>query len=555
MIISERIIVKGSKYYKELGYDISEKYIDINISDLKRGSHVNILAKCDYCEKVKEISFKMYNKNILSSVKGKFACSNECGLLKSIENNIDKYGVDHPSKLEITKIKSKETMLKKYGVDHPSKMESVKISKSEKMKSQSNEVSKRVVEYWSNISDEEINIINKKREDTCLDKYGETHVSKVEEFKEKIKETNIEKYGGFTYQSKELSEKVKQSNLEKFGFENPSSSLLVREKVKETNLDRYGFEYPSQNQDIKDKIKRRLRKVNPCTICFPISENSSIKEIEVRNYISEIYDGEIISSYRNKLEIDIFLPELKIGFEFNGLYWHSEDKIGKDYHRNKLDYFKNLGIRIYNIWEDDWDNKRDIIKSQIKNWVGISTNKIWARSCQIVEIDDIKLSKEFLDKNHIQGNIRSSIKIGLLYNSELVSIMTFDNLEGRKKMETGGFNLSRFCSKLDTNVIGGASKILKFFIDKYKPKRIISFADLDWSDGNLYFKLGFNLIKTLNPDYKYIVNFKRENKQKFTKKKLIKRGFDPTLTESIITKELGYDKIFNCGQLKFEIKL
>jgi hypothetical protein len=107
-------------------------------------------------------------------------------------------------------------------------------------------------------------------------------------------------------------------------------------------------------------------------------------------------------------------------------------------------------------------------------------------------------------KNHIQGYIRSKHKIGLFYNNVLVSLMTFDNLEGRKKMDDNEWNLSRFCSKLNTNVIGGADKLLKYFIKKYKCERLISFADLDWSDGNLYYKLGFELVNTLKPDYKYI---------------------------------------------------
>jgi hypothetical protein len=131
--------------------------------------------------------------------------------------------------------------------------------------------------------------------------------------------------------------------------------------------------------------------------------------------------------------------------------------------------------------------------------------------------------------------------------------MTFDNLEGRKSMEEGGWNLSRFCSTINTNVIGGSSKLLKYFINEYKPKRIISFADLDWSTGDLYYKLGFNISNILKPDYKYVNGDNRLNKQKFTKKKLKNMGYDISKTESQITKEIGLSKIYNCGQLKFEI--
>jgi hypothetical protein len=145
------------------------------------------------------------------------------------------------------------------------------------------------------------------------------------------------------------------------------------------------------------------------------------------------------------------------------------------------------------------------------------------------------------------------VKIGLYYNNELVSIMVFDNMEGRYRMCEGGWNLSRFCSKKNNNIIGGASRLLSYFINKWKPKRIISYADMDWSDGGLYYALKFKLAKIIEPDYKYIINGKRVNKQKFTKSKLKKMGFDTKLVESAITKNMGMEKIYNVGLLKFEL--
>ena len=234
------------------------------------------------------------------------------------------------------------------------------------------------------------------------------------------------------------------------------------------------------------------------------------------------------------------------------MYWHSNKYKEKNYHLDKTNYFKEKGIRIIHIWEDDWNLKKDIIKSQIINLIGLSS-KIWARKCKIKEITDIKLVKDFLNNNHIQGYTKSSLKIGLYYEEELVSMMIFDNIEGRYKMEEGGWNLSRFCSKKNTSIIGGASKILKYFTNEYSPKRIISYADMDWSNGELYHILKFKLINTLKPDYKYIVDGKRLNKQSFTKSKLKKIGFDASLTESDITKNMGIEKVYNVGQLKFEL--
>jgi hypothetical protein len=300
-----------------------------------------------------------------------------------------------------------------------------------------------------------------------------------------------------------------------------------------------------------DLFHNRIRSFLPlCTICNPLGDSRSIKEKELFEYIRSIYDGEVIQSYRDSLEIDIYLPELKIGFEFNGLYWHSEEYKEKDYHFNKTDFFNKLGIRIIHIWEDDWSLKRDIIKSQIKNWLGLTKEKIWARSCKVIVINKSKISTEFLNKNHIQGSSKSSLKIGLYFNNELVSLMTFDHFEGRSKMEESEWNLSRFCNKLDTTVVGGASKILSYFIKNFNANRIISYADNDWSDGRLYLNLGFNRLRISSPDYKYIINNERVHKSRFRKSRL-----NTELTESEYMKRSNIKKIWDCGKVKFEMIL
>jgi hypothetical protein len=219
----------------------------------------------------------------------------------------------------------------------------------------------------------------------------------------------------------------------------------------------------------------------------------------------------------------------------------------KNYHLNKTNHFKERGVRIIHIWEDDWSFKQEIIKSQIKNLLNQSSEKIFARKCEVKEIRDTKLVSKFLNENHIQGKVNSSLKLGLYYNGELVSIMTFDQFEGRKKMEEGGYNINRFCNKLNTNVIGGASKILNHFIKEYNPSRIVSYADKDWSVGELYKTLGFVNISDTRPDYKYIVNKKRIHKSRYKKSRL-----DTKLTESQATKELGINRIYDCGKIKFE---
>ena len=513
------------------------------------------------------------------------------------ERNLEKWGTEYYFSSDIAKDKNKEIFIEKYGVDNPLKSELVK----EKM-------IKTNLEKWGVEWTLQNKEIRERGKITNLEKWGTETPSKNQEIKDKIIKTNQERWGGNSPMSNDIiKEKSKNTTLKNWGVDNPNKSIDIRKKSKNTNLEKYGVEYPTQSEIIIDKrrnnnlekwgsihvhqsdifrknntkignnenyieykgdqvsifrcdygldhsfeintdnfFSRTKQNVKLCTICNPIGNSISYLENELFTYIKSIYDEGIVQSYRDGLEIDIYLPHLKLGFEFNGLYWHSEEQKDKNYHKDKTNYFKEKGIRIIHIWEDDWSNKRDIIKSQISNLLKVNNVKIFARKCEIREVN-LNECRDFLNNNHIQGYVNSKIKIGLYFDNELVSLITFDQFEGRKKMEDGGWNLSRFCNKLNTNVLGGASKLLNYFIKEYLPTRIVSYADLDWSQGNLYYQLGFNLINESKPDYKYIKNNERTHKSNFKKSKL-----KYNCTESEFIKSNSIYKIWDCGKLKFE---
>jgi hypothetical protein len=181
--------------------------------------------------------------------------------------------------------------------------------------------------------------------------------------------------------------------------------------------------------------------------------------------------------------------------------------------------------------------------------IGRTENKIFARKCEVKVINDSKIVRLFLEKNHIQGFVGSSLKIGLFYKQELVSLMTFDHLEGRMKMLENHWNLNRFCNKINTNVVGGASKLFSYFVNKYQPKRVISYADKDWSEGKLYNILGFVKVSESSPDYKYIVDGRRRNKQNYKKSNL---NIGSELTEAEFMKKSHILRIWDCGKIKYE---
>jgi hypothetical protein len=460
------------------------------------------------------------------------------------------WGVDNPSKSEEIKDRKIETLIKNWGVDNPLKSQEIKN------KIKETNLKKWGVEYV--LSNEEIRNKSKK---TLIYKWGVDHNMKSSIIIEKMKKNNLEKWGvEWTLQNDEIRHNIINTNLENIGIEHYSKYEEFRKNrmiiSKDDNYIKYisnnislfvcneghSFEISSSNYF---SIKRSNLPL--CTICNPIGDSHSIKEKELFEYIQSIYSGKIIQSHRDGLEIDIYLPEVKLGFEFNGLYWHSSKFKEKKYHLDKTNYFKERGISIIHIWEDDWTFKKNIIKSHINNLLNLS-ERIFARKCEVREVKDTKIVSKFLNENHIQGKVNSSLKIGLFFGDELVSLMTFDNFEGRKKMELGGWNINRFCNKIGFNVIGGASKLISFFIKNHYVKKIVSYADRDWSRGDLYYKLGFVNVGSNGPDYKYIVDFKRVHKSRYRKSRL-----KTDLTESKQMELNGVDKIWDCGKIKFEL--
>jgi hypothetical protein len=276
-------------------------------------------------------------------------------------------------------------------------------------------------------------------------------------------------------------------------------------------------------------------------------------EIMISDFIKSLNIKTINNSRKiiSPLELDIFIPSHNVAIEYNGLYWHSEINKPSNYHLNKTEMCEKQGIQLIHIFEDEWLYKQDIVKSRLKNILGLTPNKIYARKCVIKEID-IETSKKFLNENHIQGNVNSSIKIGLFYNNVLVSLMTF----GKGRIALGGnsnqFELLRFCNKLESIVIGGADKLLKYFIKTYNPKEIISYADRRWSQGGLYDKLNF--IKTHNsqPNYWYINNNRREYRFGYRKSILVKKGFNPNKTEHQIMLDRKIYRIYDCGNIAYK---
>jgi len=507
-----------------------------------------------YLNNIKEI-VRCKNPNCNNVVKFKNStigyysyCCNKClgtdpNIIKEKQNkSLEKFGTKTPAESSIIKEKMIKTNNEKYGCNCP-------------------------------LQNDEI---NKKSKETLFDNYNVVVPLKSDIIKEKMKETNFERYGVDNVKKvKKINDKILKTMKERYGVEyalqNKDIQIKAREKQNKTLLTKflnYYDEYNVINIDLENKeylmkceyghefkinyvllSSRRRTNTVLCTECNPINKSISGLQIELLNFIKNNYNGKILENDRNtiKNELDIYLPDLGLAFEFNGLYWHSELHKPKYYHYNKTIDCLNKNIQLIHIYEDDWNYKKNIIKSMILNKLNKIENRIYARKCEIKEITDNILVRDFLNNNHIQGFVGSSVKLGLYYNNELVSLMTLGkNRLGIGKLKQYDYELLRFCNKLNTNIIGGASKLFKYFTTKYNTNLIVSYADRSYSNGNVYKKLDFIEDHITKIGYHYVVDKIRKHRFNFRKNKL---NTDKTEHEEMQNRNIF--RIYNSGHICF----
>lgn len=320
-------------------------------------------------------------------------------------------------------------------------------------------------------------------------------------------------------------------------------------------------DFKNQYPNVKVMSTNNKRKFDDARVLANLSplrkRFSSNGEREIAAYIQSIgFDVECNRQILGGREIDMLIQEKKIGIEYNGLVWHSEwfGKKTQYYHLTKTEICNQHGYRLIHIFEDEYLNNRDLVLSKISRILGASNNlpKIMGRKTK-VKVIGRDVAKDFLEKNHIQGYVGSSLYYGCFHGDMLCGVMTFT------EEHSGYWNLTRFATLISHNCVGVGGKLMSYFIKENNPKEIKTFADRRWtvdSDNNLYTKLGFMIDDILPPSYWYFNKKKvrdgRFHKFGFRKKKLIKKyGFNPTMTETEMVKALGYDRVWDCGLFKY----
>jgi len=284
----------------------------------------------------------------------------------------------------------------------------------------------------------------------------------------------------------------------------------------------------------------------------PIQALRSLPEIKLYNALSsstglkwDSCDRSVINPY----ELDLVCRERNLAVEYCGLYWHSEymgEKI-KDYHLKKLNACLEKGYNLITVFEyDDMDKVLSLIKGKL----GFNT-KINARDCEVVILDSAE-AKAFNDANHMHGHHGASFHLGLKHNDELVQVLSMGMSRFNKSYE---WECVRMTIKLNTSVIGGASKLFSHFIKMKNPSSMITYSDRRFGEGKVYENCGFKRVENSGPNYWY---FHRSNpntvssRVTFQKHKLTEMiGYDPELTEWEIMKASRYDRIWDCGNSKY----
>ena len=475
---------------------------------------------------------------------------------KMRKTKLDRYGKENYSNPK----KCKETKLKRYGDENYSNKEKLKKTKFDRYCN----------ENYVNVE---------KCKNTCIEKYGIENWMKTEDGR------NLAKKMGNTYGfgSDKFKKYLKDNNIT-----NISQLPQVKEKVQKKN---WNMMYKKFSTIFKDEFEPLFTIDNysgfgngilydfkclkcdttfksilysgislHCPQCNPILTGTSHYEIELKEFLSNyILKDDIIMNTKSVLkggyELDIYIPSKNMAIEFNGIYWHSENSGGKDknYHLRKTKECKELGINLIHIFESEWINKRHVVEEIIKSKLGIFERRIYGRQTTVKEITSTDKNM-FLETYHIQGKDLSTVKLGLYYNTELVSVMTFSKSRYNRNIE---WEISRFVNKSGDIILGGASKLFNHFIKTYNPQSIITYSDIRYFNGDVYDKLGFTFIEDTNPNYFYFLpkidELTLRSRIQFQKHKLkdLLKEYNDDMTEFENMTLNGYDRIWDCGNKKY----
>lgn len=492
---------------------------------------------------------------------GKWHADDFC--TKSRQTKLERYGdADY-----VNSQKARQTKLERYGDADYVNAEQIRQTKLERYSDEHYSNREQFKTTIQAFSEERQQQIKTQRKSTNLARYGHESAMQNDTVKKKAQHTCSKRYGvtstlRLKHVRQSCMQKIKEQSWDNYISKDTEYVPLFTREEYISNTDpehEWRWKHISCGTEFKsvydDGHHHRCYKCWPNTSC-----GTSLLEQEVRDYVKSLLpDAEVFNKTAENRhiiphrELDIYVPSKKFAIEFDGLYYHSEHS-GKDrlYHLSKTEECEKRGIRLIHIFEDEWIEKKELVKTKLRHLLTDSCTRIFARKCQIKMINN-QTKDVFLEKNHIQGKDISNIRYGLFYNAKLAAVMTFIKSRFNKNYQ---WELSRYATDGDVVVVGGASRLLKHFERDQQPTSLITYADRRWSQGKTYSLLGFKLLHISAPNYWYVKNGHRYSRIMFQKHKLAQLlpVFNPELTEVQNMNNNGYDRIFDCGNSAY-IKL
>ena len=479
---------------------------------------------------------------------------------KWCKNNPDKvkeYGINHSKKLK----ENYENLIERgrqhtqWYKDNNDKLNELNNKKSQWFKNNPEKVKQRSIKYsqWCKDNPDKVKEKANKYSQWCKDNPDKNNArSKSIENVKKI--DRINKFSEFT--NDELS-KIHQDDIISILNGDLCGASLIRIKCPCCN----NYDYHRFDQSISLEHKCVIQR--QCSKCM--NEHKSHYEDEIYNYIISLgcscirNDRSIIDGK----ELDLYIPDKKVAVEFNGTYWHSTLNKEKYYHYDKFIACLNKGIRLISVYEYDYNSptKRDKILQIIKYAITDSKH-VYARKCKLLSISQ-KDANDFFNNYHLDGSSRQcNICYGLYYNNALISVIAFGKLRSQNKLRNkqGCYELVRYACLPDITIIGGMSRLFKHFINDYNPNYILCYSDNDCFNGFTYANIGFKLNTRGKKaiDYNWVKKEESLLRQQCMPCRLLKKfpqykNIQITgSVEKYIMEDLGYIRIYRCGNSKWE---
>ena len=370
--------------------------------------------------------------------------------------------------------------------------------------------------------------------------------------------------------SKKTKQKMRKQKEESLHRRFEYHNLILEDEYQglERNPPYTTYEIRCTDCDTSFESQVKAARIPTCPHCKNGGHSKPQREI-IKFIKNELNIQEVHQSNRTVLEsgkeLDIYIPKHNFAIEYDSLYWHSQNNGGKQrsYHLNKTTECEDKGIHLFHVFGDEWRQSKGIVKSRIKNKLKKIEDIRYARNTHIKQIENPSKKNKFLNKHHLQGEDRSTYKYGLYDdNNVLLSVMTFARASARMFTnnsydDDGTYELSRFASKKDTVVVGAFGKLFKHFLNKHNPTLVYSYADRRYThtQNNVYSHFDFELVSNGVPGYWYVDSSynSRMHRYNFTKRHIVENmNGDPELSEWENMKEMNYDRIWDCGHLKFE---